>query len=57
MGRLWKFDDTIDTDILAPGFYMKAPLPEFGENLVIFIRATVPCPICIQPSVAWDILV
>ncbi len=32
MGRLWKFDETIDTDILAPGFYMKAPLHELASH-------------------------
>ena len=32
MGRLWRFDETIDTDILAPGFYMKAPLKELSQH-------------------------
>ncbi|MEK9861138.1 MAG: 3-isopropylmalate dehydratase [Alphaproteobacteria bacterium] len=38
MGRLWKFDDTIDTDILAPGFYMKSPLPELASHCLEALR-------------------
>jgi len=30
MARLWRFDTTIDTDVLAPGFYMKKPLEELA---------------------------
>lgn len=38
MGRLWKFDETIDTDILAPGFYMKAPLQELALHCLEALR-------------------
>ena len=32
MPRLWLFEETIDTDVLAPGFYMKSPLAELAEH-------------------------
>lgn len=32
MGRLWRFEKTIDTDVLAPGFYMKSPLAELAQH-------------------------
>lgn len=38
MGRLWKFDETIDTDVLAPGFYMKAPLAELASHCLEAVR-------------------
>ena len=38
MGRLWKFEETIDTDILAPGFYMKAPLDELAQHCLEALR-------------------
>jgi 3-isopropylmalate/(R)-2-methylmalate dehydratase small subunit len=31
-GRVWKFGDNIDTDVLAPGIYMKAPLAELAKH-------------------------
>ena len=38
MGRLWRFEDTIDTDVLAPGFYMKAPLAELASHCLEALR-------------------
>ena len=38
MARLWRFDDTINTDILAPGFYMKAPLAELASHCLEAVR-------------------
>ena len=38
MGRLWRFEDTIDTDVLAPGFYMKAPLAELASYCLEALR-------------------
>ena len=38
MARLWLFEETIDTDVLAPGFYMKAPLAELAEHCLEAIR-------------------
>ncbi len=32
MPRLWRFDETIDTDVLAPGKYMKSPLAEIAAH-------------------------
>jgi 3-isopropylmalate/(R)-2-methylmalate dehydratase small subunit len=31
-GRVWKFGDNIDTDILAPGLYMKGSLAELARH-------------------------
>jgi 3-isopropylmalate/(R)-2-methylmalate dehydratase small subunit len=31
-GRAWKFGDSIDTDVLAPGMYMKLPLEELATH-------------------------
>ena len=38
MARLWWFQETIDTDVLAPGFYMKAPLEELADHCLEAIR-------------------
>ena len=29
-GRVWKFGDDINTDVLAPGIYIKLPLDELA---------------------------
>jgi 3-isopropylmalate/(R)-2-methylmalate dehydratase small subunit len=31
-GRCWRFGDQIDTDVLAPGPYMRKPLPEMASH-------------------------
>lgn len=31
-GRVWKFGDDIDTDVLAPGLYMKGPIEELARH-------------------------
>ena len=31
-GRIWKFGDDIDTDVLAPGLYMKGPIGELAKH-------------------------
>ena len=38
MPRLWLFEETIDTDVLAPGFYMKSPLEELATHCLEAIR-------------------
>ncbi len=38
MARLWRFDTTIDTDVLAPGFYMKKPLEELARHCLEAVR-------------------
>ncbi|MGC6453075.1 MAG: 3-isopropylmalate dehydratase [Candidatus Puniceispirillaceae bacterium] len=38
MPRLWRFDETIDTDVLAPGKYMKAPLAELAAHCLEAVR-------------------
>ena len=31
-GRVWKLGDNVDTDVLAPGLYMKQPLAELAKH-------------------------
>ena len=38
MARLWRFDETIDTDVLAPGKYMKSPLEELATHCLEAVR-------------------
>ena len=38
MGRLWLFEETINTDVLAPGFYMKSPIEELSKHCLEAIR-------------------
>ena len=38
MPRLWRFDETIDTDVLAPGNYMKSPLAELAAHCLEAVR-------------------
>ena len=38
MGRLWLFEETINTDVLAPGFYMKSPIEELAKHCLEAIR-------------------
>ena len=39
MGRLWRFAETIDTDVLAPAFFMKAPLDELASYCLEAVRS------------------
>lgn len=38
MSRLWLFEETINTDVLAPGFYMKSPIDELSKHCLEAIR-------------------
>jgi len=38
MPRLWRFDEAIDTDVLAPGKYMKSPLAEIAAHCLEAVR-------------------
>ena len=38
MPRLWRFDEPIDTDVLAPGRYMKSPLAELAAHCLEAVR-------------------
>ncbi len=31
-GKVWRFGDNIDTDVLAPGLYMKQPIAELAKH-------------------------
>lgn len=44
-GRVWKFGDNIDTDVLAPGLYMKGPLSELAKH----------CLEAVEPRFAKDV--
>ncbi len=39
-GRVWVFGDAIDTDLLAPGPYMRKPLPELARHCLEAIDPT-----------------
>lgn len=38
-GTVWKFGDNIDTDLLAPGAYMKGPLEELARHCLEAVDA------------------
>jgi 3-isopropylmalate/(R)-2-methylmalate dehydratase small subunit len=38
MSRLWLFEETINTDVLAPGFYMKSPLAKLSQHCLEAVR-------------------
>lgn len=44
-GRVWKFGDNIDTDVLAPGLYMKGPLAMLAKH----------CLEAVEPRFAKDV--
>jgi len=44
-GRAWRFGDAIDTDVLAPGIYMKLPLDELKAH----------CLEAVDPTFARDV--
>ena len=31
-GTVWKYGDNVDTDLLAPGIYMKGPMAELATH-------------------------
>ena len=39
MPRLWRLEGTIDTDVLAPGYYMKSPLSELATHCLEAVRS------------------
>ncbi|WP_448212010.1 LeuD/DmdB family oxidoreductase small subunit [Colwellia sp. MEBiC06753] len=51
-GKVWLFGDNIDTDVLAPGAYMKAPLAELASHCLEAIE-----PKFAQQVNAGDIIV
>jgi 3-isopropylmalate/(R)-2-methylmalate dehydratase small subunit len=38
-GRVWRFGDNIDTDVLAPGIYMKMPIAELAQHCLEAVDA------------------
>ena len=41
-GRAWRFGDDIDTDVLAPGLYMKWPIEELASHCLEAVDADFP---------------
>ena len=39
-GKAWVFGDSIDTDVLAPGTYLKAPIEEMAKHCLEAIDAS-----------------
>lgn len=37
-GRVWKFGDAVDTDVMAPGQYMKLPIEELATHCLKSVR-------------------
>jgi len=38
-GRVWKFGDGVDTDVLAPGAYMKGPVSDLATHCLEAVRS------------------
>lgn len=38
VGRAWKFGDGIDTDVMAPGLYMKLPIEALAQHCLEAVR-------------------
>jgi 3-isopropylmalate/(R)-2-methylmalate dehydratase small subunit len=45
-GRVWRLGDNIDTDVLAPGLYMKRPIEELARH----------CLETVEPRFATDVM-
>ena len=39
-GRVWRFDDDVNTDVIAPGIYMKSPLEELAVHCLETVNAS-----------------
>ena len=39
-GRVWAYGDNVDTDVLAPGIYMKGPVSEMAKHCLESVDAT-----------------
>lgn len=39
-GRVWRFGDDVNTDVIAPGIYMKSPLEELAEHCLESVDAS-----------------
>ena len=37
-GRVWKFGDSVDTDVMAPGRYMKLPIEQLAAHCLESVR-------------------
>ena len=38
-GRVWKFGEGVDTDVLAPGVYMKGPVSDLAKHCLEAVRS------------------
>ena len=41
-GRVWKFGDSVDTDVIVPGLYLDGPLEEAAEHVFQSLRPEFP---------------
>ena len=39
-GRVWRFGDDVNTDLIAPGIYMKSPLEELAAHCLETVDAS-----------------
>ena len=39
-GRVWRFGDNVNTDVIAPGIYMKSPLEELAAHCLETVDAS-----------------
>ena len=37
VGRVWRFGEEVNTDVIAPGIYMKSPLEELADHCLVSI--------------------
>jgi len=42
-GHVWVFGDNIDTDVIAPGAYLDAPMDETVKHVLEAVRPDFPC--------------
>ena len=51
-GRVWKFGDNVDTDVITPGIYLNAPMEEMKRHVLEVLNPRFP-----QEVKAGDIIV
>ena len=47
-GRVWKFGDNVDTDVITPGIYMDAPMDEMKKHVLETLSPRFPLEV--QPG-------
>ena len=44
-GRVWKFGDQVDTDVITPGIYVDAPMPEMKKHVLESLNPRFPAEV------------